>query len=298
MFHDLPRVLLSARLFLGQASVARADNLEALAHFSQSGAIREFLRTAREEGCGGLMTLGDERVVRALKLMRSSDPSGFQVLPIIPNVPGYVREATEYGLPGAGLRRLTRAGPGAFLRAALTGLLRAPRVLRRDFAALLAVLCEIEMGEFHQFGPPAVFLHHQMTDMALCFGRRALFEEFCGAMRSRFKTEPGLVTSNFALLARRLTEWDIDVSLIAAPLNRENFLMPGGLDAYRACLAPGRFRLVADRIAAESPSPRNAVDWAASQKGVEAVVVEKVLEPGLLRPRREMGAENSEGREG
>lgn len=321
------RLVLSARFLLGEAGDSRNDRLDALARFSDPEAIRAYLDDARKAGFGALLTLGDERLAAALKLLLAAGDArkkngfhpgrakgtnqtnaakaawrttgangpnrpagangnpviargraGFQVLPVIPNVLGYVREATEHGLAGAGLRRLLRVGPMGFLRASLVGALNVRKVLRKDFATLLSILYELEMGEFHRFAPPAVFLHHQITDLALGFDNRAFFEKFAAGMRDRFHTEPGLVTSNFVRLAEKLAEWDLPISLVVAPFNRENFLMPGGIEAYRRILDTGRFRLIADRLSPEFPTPLSEIEWALSQPGVASVVADWTAE--------------------
>lgn len=269
----LPARVLSGRIFQGQAPQPRADNLEALARYSNPAETAATLRRAMDAGIGGLLTLGDASVLAAMRTLRREGHAPV-LLPILPNVPGYIREATEFGLVGAGLRRLARMGPAGMVRAGLAGLRHPMRVLRKDFPAMLEILYELEMGEFARFRPPVVFLHHQMTDLFLSFGNARFFHDYASAMRRRFGTEPGLATSNFALLGQRLIEWGVAVRFVCAPLNRENFLMPGGLDAYRALLATGRFRLVADRVGLCAPTSDEAAQWAAGVAGVAVVAVE------------------------
>jgi len=269
-----PQRLLSHRPFLGQAPVTRDANLDALSHFGSPESIRDYLLLASKEGFGGIATLGDERIVQALKRLHTETNMGMKVLPIIPNVLGYVREATEHGLAGAGMRRALRTGPVGMTRASLAGMFHAPKVLRKDFPTLLAILYELEMGEFHRFKPPAVFLQHQMTDLAVSLGSPAILEGFISLMRKHFNAEPGLATSNFPFLARRLAEWDLPVRLVMAPLNREGFLMPGGWAAYEEALGSGRFDLVADRLSTEGPTPDEAVEWVLSKANVVSAVVD------------------------
>jgi hypothetical protein len=269
----LPARVLSGRIFQGQAPQARADNLEALARYSNPAETAATLRRAMDAGIGGLLTLGEASVLAAMRTLRGEGRAPV-LLPVLPNVSGYIREATEFGLVGAGLRRLARMGPVGMARAGLAGLRHPMRVLRKDFPAMLEILYELEMGEFARFRPPVVFLHHQMTDLFLSFGNAQFFHDYARAMRRRFGTEPGLATSNFALLGQRLIEWGVAVRFVCAPLNRENFLMPGGLEAYRALLATGRFQLVADRVGLYAPTRDAEAEWAAGIAGVAAVAVE------------------------
>ena len=115
-----------------------------------------------------------------------------------------------------------------------------------------------------------------MTDLALSFGNKDFFLSFATFMRKRYGIEPGLVTSNFVKLTEKLEEWNIPISLIVAPLNRHGYLMHGGIEGYQRALATGRFSLIADRLAPESPPSLEIIDWALSQTGVTSVVVEAV----------------------
>lgn len=265
----LPPQVLSAAMFTG-AGLHGAEREDALARYTDRREIARAVDAAAEAGCGGILTLGDEAVVAALKTVRARRP-GFQVLPVIPNVLGYVREATEHGLAGAGLRRLARVGPLGFARAGLAGALHTPQVLRKDFPTLLSILYELEMGEMRRFRPPAVFLHHQMTDLALAFANPKVFRMFARIMRRRYGTEPALATSNFPALARFLRRWRVPIDMVAAPVNPEARLMPGGVEETLRAAREGCFYLVADKVAPDSPTPAEALEWAAAQPGVVSV---------------------------
>ncbi|MFW6287012.1 MAG: hypothetical protein ACOC29_03625, partial [Candidatus Sumerlaeota bacterium] len=208
----VPKRILSGRIFSGQLPAPKGDNLEALAHLSKPHDIVAFLRKEQRHGTNAIMTMGEEKVVAALKKLKHQGNS-MTVLPIIPNVPGYVREATEYGLVGAGLRRLLRVGPMGFFRAGLVAARHPLKVLKKDFPTMLKALYEIEMGEFGRLKPPAVFLHHQMTDLFLSFQNREFFADYERIMRLDFKTRPAHATSNFAALAQKLEEWDIPIKI-------------------------------------------------------------------------------------
>ncbi len=268
-----PKPILSGRVFSGQLPLPKADNIDALARFSKPAPIAEYLREQQRRGINTIITMGEEKVVAALRLLKRGG-SPMTVLPVIPNVPGYVREATEYGLVGAGIRRLVRVGPLGFFRAALVGARNPFKVLKKDFPTMLQALYEIEMGEFGQFRPPAVFLHHQMTDLFLSFQNRQFFADYERIMRRRFKTRPALATSNFPALAAKLKEWNIPIRIIAAPLNPDGFLMPGGLDAYREHLDTDRFILLADRTSTHGPTTPQAQKWCAQTLSVKGIVCE------------------------
>jgi hypothetical protein len=269
----IPRKILSGRVLTGQAAVSRADNLAALARYGSAESVRNYVWNACDSGWEAMLVQLDERVVGGLRLaQRLGAP--MQVIPLLPNVASIVREMTEYGLIGAGLRRVLRVGPMGLARVGMALAPSAHKVLAGDFAARLSVLLGLEMGEFARFSPPAVFLHNQMTDLALSLGNRALFETYAAFIRGKFGAEPGLLTSNFPVLTRSLEAWGIDISLIAAPVNREGFLMPGGTQPTLDALSSGRWHVVADRVAPQSPPPPEVLDWVLAQPGVVGALVE------------------------
>ncbi|MFP4580908.1 MAG: hypothetical protein ACLFQ6_09275 [Candidatus Sumerlaeia bacterium] len=283
MTSAISQLVLSGRLFTGRSASTREARMDDLARYSDPENLCNALMQARGKGINAVFSLAEENLIKALKLMRKKlGPAGefqpFNFLPVIPNVLGYVREATEYGLAGAGMRRLLRVGPMGFMRASTRGALNAPKVMHKDFPTLLSILYELEMGELHAFKPPVVFLHHQMTDIALSLGNARILREYAGIMRKRFKVEPGLCTTNFVRLADYLVEWDIPIQVIAAPCNEKAYLMPGGVDAYRKRLESGRFTLVADRPSSESPTPSDAIDWCLDQPNVGAVIVDAEIQ--------------------
>src|SRR5262249_44934289 len=125
----------------------------------------KFLDEARAGGHGTLLTEGGAWVWEALRAEgRQAD---WDVWALIPHVAGYGREATDYGMVGAGWRRLRRMGPAAWFRLGLQGMLNAGGVLRRDFPTLLSLLLELERANFRRVRPPVVFLHAQITDLLL-----------------------------------------------------------------------------------------------------------------------------------
>ena len=235
--------------------------------------FREFFEQASQDGFSGVMTLGNSAVVGGLKKYRESNPD-FQIFPVIPNVLDYVREATEYGLAGAGIRRLLRVGPLGFVRAGWLAATHPLHVLKKQFPTLLNILCELEMGEFQTFRPPAVFLNQQMTDLALSMENPAVLINFATRCRESFGTEPGLLTANLVRLVDFLDKHQIPVELISAPYNREQFLMPGDAGLYDEIIRGGKFQILVERISVELPTPQDAIDWAAGRQGIHAFVAD------------------------
>jgi hypothetical protein len=262
-----PELILSARPFTGGGGSSKAASLDALAQFSRPQEIVRALGAAAERGAGAIMTMNDAPVLHALELCP------LPVYPVIPNAIGYVRDATDHGMIGAGIKLIRRMRAGDLLGIGLRGVTSLRRVLLKDFRAILPILIEVEMTAFRRFGTPLVLLHSQVTDLALALGNREAFGIFADVVRRRFGAEPGLVTCNYGLLLPRLSEWDIGIKVIVAPFNSRGFLMKPTRAACEALLAGDGRYVIADRVGAGGTSPSDDLAYV-RRLGIRSAVVE------------------------
>src|SRR5262245_30634506 len=117
----------------------------------------DFLDAAAADRQGALLTEGRAWVWDTLR----SRGHTFDILALVPDVASYAREATDYGMFGAGWRRLRRLGLISLMRLGIQGFCRIGGVRRRDFPTLLTLLLEMELANFRRARPPLVFLHAQ-----------------------------------------------------------------------------------------------------------------------------------------
>ncbi len=223
-------------------------------------------------GIHAVATLNHLEVLSALQKARQTFPA-LQVYPIIPNVIGYVREATDYGLVGAARRRIQQMAFVDLVRVGVRAALNAPGVLKRDFNTLMAMLFEVELASFRILKPQIVFLHPQITDLALAFGNRALFELYLKVMRKRFGAEPGLATNNLGWLLPKLEEWRLEVPFLLTPINPDGFLMKPSKAACEALLQSAHQRVIADKVDAVANPNENTWDYL-RRRGIRAAVIE------------------------
>lgn len=243
-----PEIILSSRAFTGGGSLSRAAALDCMVRFSRPEAIAFALSAAAEGGAGAIMSTNDASVLQGLEICRAQ--SRLPVYPVIPDALGYVRDATDHGMVGAGIRHLRRMRVSDLLGLGMRGLASLRRVLLRDFRAILPLLLEVEMAAFRRFQPRLVFLHSQVTDLAIALGNHEALRIFAGAIRRRFGAEPGLATCNLGLLLLRLAEWEIDIRVIAAPFNSKGFLMKPSRAACESLLRETDRYIIADRLGA------------------------------------------------
>jgi hypothetical protein len=198
----------------------------------------DFLDGAAEKGRGALLADGSTWLWDTLKAGKRW--RNWDVCALVPNVAVYVREATDYGMFGAGWRRLRRMNPLSWFRLGFQGMLNVRGVLRKDFPTLLTLLLELEMANFRRFRPPVVFLHPQITDLLLAMDHGKAMEKAVRRIRRGFGAEPGLATSNLGLLLPRLEAWGVEVPYVLTSVHPRGYGMRPGrtqceehLDRYK-----------------------------------------------------------------
>ncbi|MCL5269536.1 MAG: hypothetical protein M1457_03030, partial [bacterium] len=204
-----------------------------LAHYQGESALRQGLERRRAEGFKTVVAMGDARLFAALGRKGSSQVP--LPAPVVPNMQGFMREAVEYGMVGAGLRRAWRVGPVALVGLGVRGVGRAPALARRDFPTMLECFVELELADFTRYDPPVVFLQAQMTDLALALRNPRIFEAYLRAVRGRTGALPGLATQNFGHLAAALKIWGLEVDAVLTPWEESGArLRPAAVGGGRA----------------------------------------------------------------
>jgi hypothetical protein len=194
-------------------------------------------------GRGTLLTEGSTWVWETLR--EGDRRARWDVWALVPHVAGYVREVTDYGLFGAGWRRLRRINPLSGGRMFIQGLRNAPGVLRRDFPTLLALLLELEMANFRKARPKVVFLHPQMTDLLLAMGHGAALKTTVERIRRGFGAAAGLATYNAGTLLPRLAEGGVDAEILLTALHPQGYGMRPDQEACETGLKAYRGRVIA-----------------------------------------------------
>lgn len=267
-----PKVILGTANLVGHRSAERAAPTDHAGRFRTAVDIAAVFYEAALAGIDAVVTLNHLEVLRALRKARRTLPN-LQVYPIIPNVIGYVREATDYGLIGAARRRVRQLALVDLLRVGLRAALNARGVLRREFNTLMAILFEVEMASFQTLRPRVVFLHAQITDLALALDNRALFELYLRVMRRRFGAEPGLATNNLGWLLPKLRDWRLEAPFLLTPVNPEGFLMKPSKAVCEAFLRSSSPRVIADSVDAIASPDENTWGYLRGL-GVRSAVIE------------------------
>ncbi len=264
-------LIASHRPLFGQSMLDKPTDLALMEKFAQPAAIERWLEEMVQSGVTTLTVPLDERI---LSILRRRRDLAIEIIPITPNVNGLVREATEYGMMGAGFRLVRRLGFGTMIRLGIHALPKAHLVLRKHFPTMLSVLFDLELSLFRTFKPRRVLLHPQICDLILAMGNSAFFEQYAKMLRARFGVEPGVCSNNFGTLANSFHRWGTPLSLVMTPVNEEGWLMKPTPEAVRAQLNNSEWTILADRPILSPPPTHEHIEQALRWNAVTQVVVD------------------------
>jgi hypothetical protein len=228
-----------------------SDRLDSVSRYDDPDEIHSACERARAAGATAVLAVLDRRAERALQDLQSWREMA--VWAVVPNMNAFIRDLTDRGLAGAAIARFLRLTPAAMTATAWKATRELRRLARSDFSAGALWLAEMELAAARGLRIERVFLHPQLTEIALAGGVRELFVEFAHRIR-RSGREPGLVTHN--------------------PVRAADVLGPT-LDEFAAVVSPCNpkgYKMVPDRAACESVFRARPEKFWASEIGAGASV--------------------------
>jgi hypothetical protein len=118
-----------------------------------------------------------------------------------------------------------------------------------------------------------IFLQNVATDFLLGLGFDDAFKMFNDHVRERYNAEPGFITMNAPFLLRKLQRAGLENPIICANINKIEFRMCGGMDAYEEMIAAGQCRLIAMSVFASGAlPPKEALDYVCQFPRIESIV--------------------------
>ncbi len=251
--------ILGVQLLLGGGATS-ASQWEPLrrmqARFQSPEALREALARKRADGFQSVLAVGEARLLEALGRRRTDELP--VPLPLVPNLRGFMRDAVEYGMVGAGVRRLWRGGLTSLFGLSLRGLSQFGPIVKGDFPTRVRMFIDLELAAFSKQDPPLVFLQAQMTDLAVAANNPRIIEAFQAAVRDRTTAQIGLTTANFGRLASSLKTWGVEVAAIIAPWDSGGSGMRPNMESCIRAAKACDFPIWADRLGhLEPPQPED-----------------------------------------
>lgn len=198
-----------------------------------------YLDWLEKQGARELLWTPEPAVLEAVRSALSG--RAFTLTAVLPNMSLYARDAMDSGPTGAVLKRFKALSPIRFVELGFRLLPRTPALLEKRFSAGAMLLAEAEFLRLTELPVNKIVLHNSVTDMALAFGCREMFEEFGAWARGR-GVEGLFMTNNLGLLAQRAKEWGMEDLVAVTPINAKGYLMqPDRASVEEYCKThPGR----------------------------------------------------------
>jgi hypothetical protein len=199
------------------------ERLRYVARYSQPEEIHVLLERAHALGVRSVMAVLDRRIETALRDFQSWRPD-VDVWAVVPNMNAFIRDLTDRGMVGAALARFLRLRPTAMVATGIDALGSLRPLARADFAAGALWLAQMELAAVTGLRVRRVFLHPQLTEIALAGRVKHLFVDFARRVRANGR-EPGLVTHN-PVTAAEVLGADFDAfAAVVAPCNPKGYKM-------------------------------------------------------------------------
>jgi hypothetical protein len=198
---------------------------------------------------------------------------------IVPYAYEYVRLASQVGgFPSLAKKMIKQIAFSGNFNAMVSGL---KGVLEMDLSSLVKTyllyeISRIKSSTGKQAELNSVILHQLITDMCLGLNLKWIFKLYIDFMLKN-GLKPGFNTGNFALLAKKFKEWEINLEdvVIVAPFNKIGFQMIPSKEKCESALAemPEPNVLAVSILAAGYLKPEEAIDYIASLPNIKGVAV-------------------------
>jgi hypothetical protein len=231
-------------------------------------------------GANGFMfSVGDKTLSILEELRKEEMIRDIDLYAIVPYAFEYVRLATQMGgFSGLAKKVLKEMAFSGNLTAVLRGFKGS---VTTDIPSLIKAYASYEISRIKSSAGKkanlrSILLHQVITDLALAFNLKPLFEVYTNFVLSN-GIKPGFNTGNFPYLVKKLSEWNISLSevVIAAPFNKVGFQMNPSREECEKVLVdfPEPTVIAISILAAGYLSPLEAVDYIGTLRNIRGVVV-------------------------
>jgi hypothetical protein len=223
------------------------ERLDTVARYSQPDEVHTLCEKAYTLGARAILTVFDDAIREALvAFQRWRD---VQVWAVVPNMFAFIRDLTDLGLVGAARARFMRLTPPAMVRTGLRTMSALGGIRRRDLAVGTMLVCEMELAALRELRVTRLFLHPQVTEIALAAGAPAVFMALAAASE-RLGIDPGLVTHNPLRAAAVLGPELRRFAAVVAPCNPKGYKMFPSLEACERLFRSDPARFIAAEVTA------------------------------------------------
>lgn len=265
----IDRILFGDNQFFGVNHMSEEKARAQAMRFQDIRAVLDILDDAYFEGIKTFMCTTHKRMDAICDHFRAHRHRyhGYKFYPCMPYAHKYANAAAEHGVLGALREFLPHENAlGALLSGGIS-------LARKDIEGLAGLLIDAEMKMFAELDTPVIFLQNVATDFLLGLGFNEAFRFFADHIRKRYGAEPGFITMNAPRLLERLSLIGIENPIICANINKIDFRMCGGQQAYEKIMTQGRCRLIAMSVfASGAVSPEEALEYVCKYPNIRSIV--------------------------
>lgn len=258
------------------------ERLDAVARYSQPDEVHALCEKSYSLGARAVLTVFDDTIREALAaFQRWRD---IEVWAVVPNMFAFIRDLTDRGLIGAARARFMQLTPTQMARTGLCGVLNLGGIRRQDFAVGTMLVCEMELAALRGLRVTRLFLHPQVTEIALAGGVATVFMALA-AMAERLGIEAGLITHNplraSAVLGPELTRF----AAVVAPCNPKGYKMFPSREACERLVCSDPTRFLAAEVTAGGTITSKAALAHARALGLAGAVLDAEIVEAAFRDR-------------
>jgi len=223
------------------------ERLETVARYNDPDEVHALCEKAYSLGARAVLAVFDDTIREALAaFQRWRD---MEVWAVLPNMFAFIRDLTDLGLVGAARARFLRLTPTQMARTAFRAMLDLGSIRRRDLAVGTMLVSEMELAALRGLRVTRLFLHPQVTEVALAGGAVAVFTALAAASE-RLGIDSGLVTHNPLRAATVLGPELRRFAAIIAPCNPKGYKMFPNREACERLFRSDPARFIAAEVTA------------------------------------------------
>jgi hypothetical protein len=277
----MDRILFGDNQFFGVNHMSEEKARQQAVTFKDTRAIIDVLDAAYDMGIRTFMCTTHDRIGEICDHMRA-DPQRYKdfiYYPCMPYAHKYANSLSEVGV----IETIRRFAAGNIVKTIVRGAVGA---ITQDIYELMKLLVDAEMKRFAGLQTPVIFIQNVVTDLLLGMRLYPVFAAFHAHVRERYGAEAGFITMNMPALLDALEQVGIENPIVCANINKIDFRMCGGLEAYERTIRERRFRPIAMSVFASGAiPPEEALDYVCRQTRIESIVFGASSRANIQRTR-------------
>lgn len=228
------------------------ERLDTVARYSRPDEIHALCEQSYNLGVRNILAVFDDTIREALIAFQGwRDVS---VWAVVPNMFAFIRDLTDLGMVGAARARFMRLTPTQMAGIGLHAVGVLDGIRRKDLAVGTMLVSDMELAALRDFRVTRLFLHPQVTEIALAGGATTVFTALA-ATAERLGIAPGLLTHNpiraAALLGPELRRFAVVIS----PCNPKGYKMFPSREACERLFRSDPARFIASEATAGGTVP-------------------------------------------